>query len=52
MNMKWFRENVVLVTMVPTIIGIHYGWLKLQTMDDTSEKQITEQPIFSVNTNI
>lgn len=50
--MGWFRQNIVLVTMVPFIISFHYGWMYLQSMDELNKgghKPLTEQPIITVN---
>lgn len=53
--MGFFKNNSVLLVMVPSIIGIHYGWMWLQGLDSLNKgntKPLTEQPIVSVNKNI
>ncbi|VEN38849.1 unnamed protein product [Callosobruchus maculatus] len=27
---KWINDNIVFLVGIPLIIGVHYGWLKLQ----------------------
>lgn len=47
---KWLNDNIVMITGIPLIIGIHYGWTKLQDIPylvDQSQKK--EMPIVAVS---
>lgn len=49
---KWVNDNIVMLVGVPLIIGIHYGWAKIQDVPylvDPSEKR--GQPIIEVSNN-
>lgn len=45
---NFYEQYKVLIVMVPSIIGIHYGWYYLQQA--ACEVPLTEQPIVSVKT--
>lgn len=32
--MGWVRRNIVAIIMVPSIIGIHYGWTRMQQIEE------------------
>ncbi|KAJ8963466.1 hypothetical protein NQ318_018949 [Aromia moschata] len=39
---KWITDNIVLLVGIPLIIGVHYGWSKLQDIPylvEPSEKK-------------
>lgn len=34
MSRSFLSKNVVMVVMLPVLVGAHYGWYKLQAVDD------------------
>lgn len=46
---KWAKDNIVAIVVIPLIIGVHWGWRKLQDVPylvEPPEKR-DEMPIFS-----
>lgn len=47
---SFFYNNVVFLTGIPMIIGIHYGWWKIQQNPDLVDpKDRRELPLYSVS---
>jgi hypothetical protein len=43
------NKNLVAIVMIPSIIGVHYGWSFLQNNEELIPKEDKkEQPIFSI----
>lgn len=51
MKHGFVSRNIVAIVMIPSIIGLHYGWNILQNNENlvTAEQKITEQPIIAVS---
>lgn len=46
---SFFKRNIIAIVMIPTVIGIHYGWLKLQDNDElVAEHEKMDLPIIIV----
>lgn len=49
---NFLNKNLVLVVMIPGIVGLHWGWYKLQHNEKFVKKEdqiINDQPIFVVS---
>ena len=48
--MGFVKKNIVVIVMVPSIIGMHFGWTSLQSNKRLvpDHQEISEQPIFTV----
>lgn len=31
---RFFSKNIVMLVMLPTVVALHYGWYKLQMVDN------------------
>uniref|UniRef100_A0A336M3D6 CSON009053 protein n=1 Tax=Culicoides sonorensis TaxID=179676 RepID=A0A336M3D6_CULSO len=52
--MSFVKRNLVAIVMIPSVILVHYGWTKLQYIDDlvpASERK-TENPAIAAPTKV
>ncbi|KAL7646355.1 UNVERIFIED_CONTAM: hypothetical protein RMT77_003265 [Armadillidium vulgare] len=42
---EFVKRNIVLFVMIPTIVGIHWGWSKLQEIEEIAGPRKQQHPI-------
>lgn len=45
---EFVKRNIVLFVMIPTIVGIHWGWSKLQEIEEIAGPRKQQHPIAKV----
>lgn len=47
---EFMRRNIVMIVMVPVLVGLHYGWQKLQDVEMfVPKEQRRDLPIMQVS---